>query len=46
MPVSANELAEIWKLEEQYPGTMKEMMKMQLAENPDSVTGPFLKEVL
>lgn len=40
--VSANELAEIWQLEEQYPGTMKEMMKMQLAKNPDpSVTMIF-----
>ncbi len=37
--VSANELAEIWQVEEQYPGAMKEMMKMQMAENPDpSVT--------
>ena len=39
MQVSANELAEIWQVEEQYPGAMKEMMKMQMAENPDpSVT--------
>ena len=39
MQVSANELAEIWQVEEQYPGAMKEMMKMQRAENPDpSVT--------
>ena len=39
MQVSANELAEIWQVEELYPGAMKEMMKMQMAENPDpSVT--------
>lgn len=42
MQVSANELAEIWQVEEQYPGAMKEMMKMQMAENPDpSVTMIF-----
>lgn len=35
MQVSADELAEIWQVEEQYPGAMKEMMKMQMAENPD-----------
>ena len=42
MQVSANELAEIWQVEELYPGAMKEMMKMQMAENPDpSVTMIF-----
>lgn len=42
MQISANELAEIWQVEEQYPGAMKEMMKMQMAENPDpSVTMIF-----
>ena len=35
MQVSADELAEIWQVEEQYPGAMKEMMKKQMAENPD-----------
>lgn len=33
--VSSDELAEIWQVEEQYPGAMKEMMKMQMAENSD-----------
>lgn len=33
--VSADELAEIWQVEEEYPDAMKEMMKMQMAENPD-----------
>lgn len=33
--VSADELAEIWQVEEQYPGEMKKMMKMQMTENPD-----------
>ena len=42
MQVSANELAEMWQVEEQYPGAMKEMMKMQMVENPDpSVTMIF-----
>ena len=35
MQVSADELAEIWQVEEQYPGAMKEMMKMQMTENPE-----------
>ena len=35
MQVSADELAEIWQVEEQYPGEMKNMMKMQMTENPD-----------
>lgn len=33
--VSSDELAEIWQVEEEYPDAMKEMMKMQMAENPD-----------
>lgn len=33
--ISSDELAEIWQVEEQHPGAMKEMMKMQMAENPD-----------
>lgn len=33
--LSSDELAEIWQVEEQYPGAMKEMMKMQMAENSD-----------
>lgn len=35
MQVSSDELAEIWQVEEEYPDAMKEMMKMQMAENPD-----------
>ncbi len=35
MQISADDLAEIWQVEEQYPGEMKKMMKMQMAENPD-----------
>ena len=35
MQVSADELAAIWQVEEQHPGTMKEMMKMQMAEDSD-----------
>lgn len=35
MQISSDELAEIWQVEEEYPDAMKEMMKMQMAENPD-----------
>ena len=35
MQISADDLAEMWQVEEQYPDAMKEMMKMQMTENPD-----------
>lgn len=35
MQISADELAEMWQVEEEYPDAIKEMMKMQMTDNPD-----------
>ncbi len=43
MNMPPDELDEIWQVEEEYPGAMKEMMSRQVAENQDPSVGMLIE---